>query len=185
MIKAILLTQSLGAGAGAFKAGFRRIIGEGKVLKNFTPAEQADLGADVVKYIKSLARGNRFKPTDKDTVYFSTHVIPAASAKDVPERILRVELPFGEHSGFVKTLSKTPLILEDGTRCQEPLTVEGLKNAIKKLRRTRKMESAICEYSKNPTEANKKAALAFFQSQEEGEFILRDALENKRHEFFA
>ena len=176
MIKAILLTESLGAGAGAFKNGFRRIIGEGKVVKNFTPAEQADLGQDVVNYIKSLARGNRFKPLDKDTVYFSTHVIPATPNSEA-ERILEIQLPFDEFL-YTETLSTTPLILKDGTRCQKPLTVASIKEAIKELRFSRKMDSAVREYSKNPTEANKQAALAFFPSKEEGESILNMALVN-------
>ena len=56
--------------------------------------------------------------------------------------------------------------------------VASIKEAIKELRFSRKMDSAVREYSKNPTEANKQAALAFFPSKEEGESILNMALVN-------
>ncbi len=181
-MKAIILTKSLGAGASEFSKGVRSIIGEGKVVNNFTPAEKASLGEDVVNFIKSLQKDNPLKPLDEDTVYFSTHEIPGFRAYDgtvvKPERVLHIELPYNKHGHL-----GLPLVLEDGTRYSEPLTVDGIKNAIRELMLGRKREIAVCNYSKNPTEENKQAALALFPKElkEDTEFILRSALDHERY----
>ena len=69
-MKAILLSDLVGAGAGAYKDGVKSIIGDGEVLKDFSKVEKKELGKKIVGFIKSLPKGNYLEPLDKDTVYF-------------------------------------------------------------------------------------------------------------------
>lgn len=179
-IKAIILSDTIGAGAGSFKKGFKTIIGKGKILKKFSRKEEESLGEEIVNYIKSLQRGNRFKPLDKDTVYFSTCEIPGYAKKDgtiaPPERVLYIEIPNSIRGSYCSAYcQKTPVISYDGTQCNEQLTLDGVKAAIKKLFLIRKQNMAIRRYAQNPTEANKQAALKLFppEAKNEIEFILR------------
>ena len=146
-MKAIILTEALGTGAGNYTKGFRTVIGDGKVVKNFTKTEQAELGEEVVNFIKSLPRGNRLKPLDKDTVYFATQRVPGIFDEDgsmiePAQRVLFIDIPDGVGSAFGMTCSSKPLVLEDGTFIEEPLTVDGIKKAISDIMLARKQESS-------------------------------------------
>ncbi|MCR5265885.1 MAG: hypothetical protein K6E29_04755 [Cyanobacteria bacterium RUI128] len=141
-MKAILLSEQVGAGAGAFKDGYRAIIGEGRVLSDFSKAEKKELGKEIVDFIKSFGKGDKLKPLDKDTVYFSTSVRPelkntAGEVVCPRERVLHIDKPLGEGEGCGVTVSTNPLVLEDGHICSYPMTLDGVKAAFKCL-----MESA-------------------------------------------
>ena len=137
-MKAILLSERVGAGAGAFKDGYKSIIGEGKVLNDFSKIEKKELGKEIVDFIKSLPKGDKLKPLDKDTVYFSTFVRPAiknpAGEVVLPaERVLFMDKALDKGVGCGITASSQPLVLGDGHICSYPLTIEGVKNALKQL----------------------------------------------------
>ena len=137
-MKAILLSEQVGAGAGAFKDGFRAIIGEGEILKDFSRADKKELGKEVVAFIKSFAKGDHLKPLDKDTVYFSTFTRPelknAAGEVVCPrERVLHIDKVLNKGEGCGVTVSSNPLVLEDGHICSYPLTLDGVKAAYKEL----------------------------------------------------
>ena len=137
-MKAILLSERVGAGAGAFKDGYKSIIGEGKVLNDFSKIEKKELGKEIVDFIKSLPKGDKLKPLDKDTVYFSTFKRPAiknpAGEVVLPaERVLFMDKALDKGVGCGITASSQPLVLGDGHICSYPLTIEGVKNALKQL----------------------------------------------------
>ena len=135
MIKAIFLSEQAGAGAGAFKEGFRSIIGEGKVLNKFSKKAERELGPDIVGFLKSLPKGDKLKPLDKDTLFFSTHSRPAIKSPSgeviLPaERVLHVDKIVDAGSGYGATATTNPLVLKDGHVCSYPLTLDGVKSAI-------------------------------------------------------
>ena len=137
-MKAILLSERVGAGAGAFKDGYKSIIGEGKVLNDFSKIEKKELGKEIVDFIKSLPKGDKLKPLDKDTVYFSTFKRPAiknpAGEVVLPaERVLFMDKALDKGVGCGITASSQPLVLGDGHICSYHLTIEGVKNALKQL----------------------------------------------------
>ena len=137
-MKAILLSDRVGAGAGAFKDGVKSIIGEGEVLKDFSKVEKKELGKEIVGFIKSLPKGNKLEPLDKDTVYFSTFRRPAiknpAGEVVLPEeRVLYMDKVLGKGEGCGVTASTQPLVLGDGHICSYPLTINGVKSALERL----------------------------------------------------
>ncbi len=143
-MKAILLSERVGAGAGAFKDGYKSIIGEGKVLKDFSKKDKKELGKEIVDFIKSLPKGDKLKPLDKDTVYFSTFVRPAiknpAGEVVLPEeRVLYMDKVLDKGVGCGVTASTQPLVLGDGHVCSYPLTIKGVKDAIKRLENSAKL----------------------------------------------
>ena len=114
----------------------------GKAVEKFSPKVAEDLGKDVVEYLQALPKGNPLEPLEKDTFVFSTGIKHSRIAPDgtlIPkERTLFIEKRTGEGTGFASSASKTPIINEDGFVIAHPLTLEGVKDAIRQVFRAMK-----------------------------------------------
>ena len=169
MTQVVLLSKTFGAGGGMFKKGFRKILGKGEILKDFSPSQKAELGPEVVGFIKSLKKGNPYKPLAKDTVYITPHKYPDG------EMILSFSLPHGKHGAFKRTCSSAPYTMDDGTVITRPLSIDGIKKAIADIKLSFKKDKAMQRYWKNPTTANKQAVFDLHPTslRENIEFILK------------
>ena len=125
----ILLSDTLGAGAGAFKQGWRTIVGEGRVLSKFSANAEETFGKDVVKYLNGFKKGNRYNPLNQNNVFMTTWTTPALKSNSgqtvwPADRMLGIGVPVSAHGSMGLTLS-----CRDGE-----VTVENIQKAIKNLR---------------------------------------------------
>ena len=109
----------------------------GKPVSKFSPEVAKDLGKDIVDYLQAMPKGDPLKPLDKDTIVFSTAVkrgyIKADGTVVPPERTLFINKMTGVDTGYGTSASKTPDISEDGFVRTYPLTLEGVKEGIRRI----------------------------------------------------
>lgn len=108
-----------------------------EVMENFKPADVKDLPADLVNFIKKLPKGDKLKPMERDTIQLSTYKTPQRriyGGYEVPEeRNVEVILPKDERCGYYACLTDNKQKLEDKQRGFFPISVAGLKDAIRSI----------------------------------------------------
>ena len=107
----------------------------GKVVDKFSTEVAKDLGKDIVDYLQAMPKG--LEPLEKDTFEFSTAIkrgYVKADGTVVPdERTLFISKPTGVGIGYGTSASKTPVVMKDGWVAAYPLTLEGVKEAIRQV----------------------------------------------------
>lgn len=142
-VKAILLSREVCKSCEKFTSGFKKVIGDATILKKFPRIDEEKLDKEIVDYIYSLQSGNRYKPLDRDTLYFS-----------MEDGWLAISSP------VIGT--KSSICIQDSH-----WTLDKLRKAIRDMLSRKRVDLAYFKYAKNPTEANKRTIFKLVPTETE------------------
>jgi hypothetical protein len=114
-----------------------------EVMQNFKSADVKDLPADLINFIKKLPKGDKLKPMDKDTFQLSTYKTPEQVIhgyhKLPAERNVEVILPKDDKCAYYACLTDNKEKLADKQGKFFPITVQGLKDAIRSITQSKEL----------------------------------------------
>ena len=129
MTKVILLTDSLARNVYSADKGIQSVTEGVNIKKRFTSKESSALGKELVGFIDSFRRGNRYKPLEKDVVYISLK-------QDAAQSTLCIEKPNRKNLwGNPYSVVVTDTVPADN-KGVFPLSLDGLKRAIGVIRKS-------------------------------------------------
>lgn len=114
-----------------------------EVMESFKPADVKDLPADLISFIRKLPKGDKLKPMEKDTFQLSTYKTPERTIygcyKLPAERNVEIMLPRDENCSYYACLTDNKEKLADKQKNFFPITVQGLKDAIRSIAKSKEV----------------------------------------------
>ena len=114
-----------------------------EVMENFKPSDIKDLPADLIAFIKKLPKGDKLKPMEKDTFQLSTYKtspLKIYGGQEIPaERNVEIMLPKDDMSSYYACLTDNKEKLAKEQKNYFPISVQGLKDAIRSISKWKKL----------------------------------------------
>ncbi len=114
-----------------------------EVMESFKSADVKDLPANLIDFIKKLPKGDKLKPMEKDTFQLSTYKTPERIIhgfyKVPAERNVEIMLPRDEKCAYYACLTDNKEKLAEKQRGFFPITVQGLKDAIRSIAKSKEI----------------------------------------------